>query len=1444
MSCQRASDTSFWPDRGDCLTYRDLTLLFEQTILSIGPSSIFLIASLFRACVLLRRDTKVSYGALAASQTALLALWLVHRQAGTPAAAPAAALGLAAAIAASGLSALERSRSVRPSTIIVVYLALSSLLDIVQTRTLWLRGTVPTIAIVFTLNLVFKLILFSLETRNKQKHLKMPYREWPPESLASVVSRTLFWWLNVLMIRGYRTVLGIGDLFPVDSELSSHYLARKAHDAWASRVLVGKYSLMSTIMWCFRSSFSMIIFPRLLMTGFKFAQPFLLRRVVALLGEPESQTRTEAGRLLIAATALVYVGLAFTNAHFRHHIYRSMTMVRGALVAMIFDVSLKLSASALEKSTAVTLMSTDIDRIVYGLEDFDNLFAAPIEIGLAIYLLYRDLGLASLIPVIIAIYLVSTVGAFVIGKVTSRAQKTWIEAVDNRVATTLSAFKSAKAVKMTGVSDAVSALLHNFRRVELDRSKSYRKATTARNAISNFSLIAAPSLTFLAYVFISRATTGISFEPDVAFASLSLISLLSSAIQYWAWAIPAFVASLGSYSRIQDYLLLAEGSAPRQPAIYVEKSDRDAFGSMPEGKPRASSDLLVTIDNASFGYGASLQNVLQDISLQIRAGTVHFLSGSVQSGKSTLLRAMLREVLPRRGHLRCDVSSIAYCAQHPWVPNTSVRDVITATSTLFDQVWFSAVMHACGLDEDCRVLPQGIQTRVGTNGANLSGGQQQRLALARALYSRPRLLLLDDVTSGLDRRTETIVFRRVLGPSGICRTHGIAVVCVTHATQHLGLGDHVWYLNDGKLTKPDFLASLETESDGIRQDTLSHVSPSSETTSGHEIYGNPESSSIPEHEATEDITRQKGDWKVYTYYFQAFGVPFSIAFLTSLAIVAFGIKFPTVWLQWWSEAEAAAPGTRTVYYASIMTAYAGIGLVGLFVSVGLLFIVMVPKAGAIFHQKLLAVVLNAPYYFMSMTDVGTTVNRFSQDLSLIDVQLPGALLQTVDGAYLCIFEAALIISSNKYLTITIPFILGVLYLIQRFYLRNSRQIRLMDIEAKAPMYTAFLEMLSGVETIRAFGWQTHYTEQTFRLLDMSQRPFYLLYCIQRWLNLVLDLFIAALAVLVVALATQVPNALPGALGVALTNVTSFSTSLAYLVQAWAQLETSIGAIARVKTFVSSTPSEKQGDRKQLPPRDWPSEGSIIFDNFTGLYRQPVLRNINLQIQPGEKVAIVGRTGSGKSSLLLSILQMLSVVQGSVTIDGLSLGDIPADTARKALVTMPQAPYTQSLSSVRFNLDPEGSLTDDVLRAALRKVQLEAAVGSCGGLDAAFKSLDLTPGQTRLFSLARTILSGQARGNKGGVVLLDEITAGVDADLEVRMVEAVQEAFANFTVVAVAHRIAAIRDFDRVVVMNTGQIEEVGRIDDLAADPQSAFARLLASSYSQNGAGEAQAEETS
>lgn len=228
--------------------------------------------------------------------------------------------------------------------------------------------------------------------------------------------------------------------------------------------------------------------------------------------------------------------------------------------------------------------------------------------------------------------------------------------------------------------------------------------------------------------------------------------------------------------------------------------------------------------------------------------------------------------------------------------------------------------------------------------------------------------------------------------------------------------------------------------------------------------------------------------------------------------------------------------------------------------------------------------------------------RFSQDISLIDVQLPSALLQFVDGIFLCLIEGVLIVSSNKYLAATVPIALGVLYLIQKYYLRTSRQMRLLDIEAKAPLYTHFLETLDGVSTIRAFGWQKEYQVAASAFLDTSQRPYYLMYCIQRWLNLVLDLVVAGFAILAVALATQLAGSSPGSLGIALTNLLTFSTSLAYLIQAWTVLETSIGSITRVMDFTTTTPVEDNASSSQGIATSKAQRGNVTISNITASYR--------------------------------------------------------------------------------------------------------------------------------------------------------------------------------------------------------------------------------------------------
>jgi ATP-binding cassette subfamily C (CFTR/MRP) protein 1 len=224
-------------------------------------------------------------------------------------------------------------------------------------------------------------------------------------------------------------------------------------------------------------------------------------------------------------------------------------------------------------------------------------------------------------------------------------------------------------------------------------------------------------------------------------------------------------------------------------------------------------------------------------------------------------------------------------------------------------------------------------------------------------------------------------------------------------------------------------------------------------------------------------------------------------------------------------------------------------------------------------------------------------------MTLIDTQLPGAIMQTLDGALTCVAELILIAVVSQYMAILAPFLVVLLYYLQKYYLHTSRQMRLLDIEAKSPLYSNFLEAQSGVVTIRAFGWQKIWKDRNIKLLDESQRPYYLLYCIQRWLNLVLDLVVAAFAVVVMTLATQLDHGISGgSLGVAFINILSFSSSLAYLITAWTQLETSIGAIARVRSFEASTPSEvHEGDVQDLPDR-WPDKGAVEFSDLLGGYK--------------------------------------------------------------------------------------------------------------------------------------------------------------------------------------------------------------------------------------------------
>lgn len=374
-----------------------------------------------------------------------------------------------------------------------------------------------------------------------------------------------------------------------------------------------------------------------------------------------------------------------------------------------------------------------------------------------------------------------------------------------------------------------------------------------------------------------------------------------------------------------------------------------------------------------------------------------------------------------------------------------------------------------------------------------------------------------------------------------------------------------------------------------------------------------------------DLSRRTGDTRIYLYYIQTCGLLIWAAFCVNQATASFTENFPQVWVSWWTRDG----GHQLPLYLSVYAVLALASLLLMMSGIWLVCLVLMPISAVRLHKRLLDSVMNAPLSFFASTDTGITLNRFSQDMSLIDMSLPITMHSTITALFDSMAKLALISTGSSYMAITIPFTLLTIYLIQDVYLKTSRQLRFLDLECKSAVYSHFLETLDGVPTIRAFGWQHASRETQNKNLDRSQRPYYMLFCVQRWLTLVLDLMVTAIAVIIVTLALQLRSTTSaGLLGIALNNVLGFNRTLTDLVVSWTGLETSLGAIARIKTFSEVTPSEKKPGEDHALPHDWPWTGEVQINNVSATYGSSIraFDDVNMSIPSGQKIGICGRTG--------------------------------------------------------------------------------------------------------------------------------------------------------------------------------------------------------------------------
>ncbi|KFY10231.1 hypothetical protein V491_07753 [Pseudogymnoascus sp. VKM F-3775] len=1398
VPCALETDNTFGPVVKGCRDDFDFTLLFEQGIMTMAPAAFLLLLMLPRIYQLNMLDLKTTRNWVywskcivlllsAGLQLAILVLWIVSSGRRNKTSIASSSVTFASALLLCVLSHFEHTRTVRPSTIIETYLFFSIGFDAVQLRTLWNRS-VTTLAAILSASLVVKIAVLVLEAKSKKDILTKSYSNLSPETTSGIFGRSTFYWIKPLLMAGFTSTISIDESPPLDKELSSESLHNRLQRTWDRSSHSKSHALAMATLRSFWTSLLAAVVPRLCLIGFNYSQPFLINRVIDFIGETGDTSSANNGYGLIGATALIYIGIAISTAIYKHKTYRVITMIRSALVSIVYSKTLIIEDGAFDNAAALTLMSTDVDRIASSLQTVHEIWANVIELSIAIYLLQRQVGVATVVTV--GLVIMGTLISTQLSKRMGPNQALWNKAVQHRVTVTSTALGSIKGIKLMGLTEHMAQQIQDLRVAELELSKAFRRLIAWMNLNSNFTSLVSPFATF-AVVYGVRGSLNVA----QAFTSLSIITLLTSPLSSLLSSLPSFAAGLGCFDRIQKYLLSPQRPDHREfPKITVSSIDKGLPDPSTE-KPSLHSlepfpissicnaqipreKYILSARSCTFGE----PSVLHDIDLQVESSSLTIIMGPNGSGKSMLLKGLIGELEIRKGSLFINTNSVAYCAQDSWLINASIQQNITGSSIGLpeDPIWYQTVLNSCALDID---LASTVE-------------KDQKIALARALYSRKALLVLDDIFSGLDLRTSNLIFERVFSRNGLVRRLGMTVVLATHAVRLLPLADHIVVLtSSGTIEKQGRFEVLGLSNAGVHDVVGAH-----DTNHQNNLVDEP-TNTIPQTKSTlrnvADINRRTGDLTIYKYYWDSIGLKKGLIYLALYVGYVFFYKFPQVWLQFWTEANERSSGVNSKLY---------LGIYGLLTGLSIFFV---------------WVTIWAPFAFFTETDNGVTLNRFSQDKQLVDQALPSAAFTTTFSVMCCIAEAALISSGAGLVAVTIPPTVVILYVLQKFYLRTSRQLRFLDLEAKAPLYTQFTETLDGLHTIRAFGWEGAYQERNSDLLNTSQKPYYHMCCIQRWLNLILDLLVAGVAVMLVAIATQgqwVTSS--GAIGVALNNVLGFNMSLSALINSWTTLETSLGAISRLKNFEQEAESENQPYEIGKPPEDWPVKGTIVFENVTSSLQQVlrgskcrvpvltyhcsassdiILRDISISIKAGEKIGICGRTGSGKSSLILAILRLLSIRSGSITIDSVDISSIPRAAVRSRITTIPQDPVFLP-SSIRSNLDPHCCSNDEAITTALFRVGLWTVVETHGGLNTDIAQLPLSHGQKQMLCLARAMLA------KSTILILDEATSSMDVEMEGLLRDILTKEFRNYTVLAVAHRIDMIAGFDKILVMDGGRVK--------------------------------------
>ncbi|XP_050964335.1 ATP-binding cassette sub-family C member 9 isoform X3 [Labeo rohita] len=888
-------------------------------------------------------------------------------------------------------------------------------------------------------------------------------------------------------------------------------------------------------------------------------------------------------------------------------------------------------------------------------------------------------------------------------------------------------------------------------------------------------------------------------------------------------------------------------------------------------RPTETEDVAVQVNDGFFTWGSNL-STLSDINIRIPTGQLTMIVGQVGCGKSSLLLAMLGEMQTISGKVYWSNKnrySVAYAAQKSWLLNATVEENITF-GIAFNKQRYKAVIDACSLQPDIDLLPFGDQTEIGERGINLSGGQRQRICVARALYQNTNIVFLDDPFSALDIHLSDHLMQE--GILKFLQDDKRTVVLVTHKLQYLIHADWIIAMKDGSVLREGTLKDIQTHDVELyehwktlmnRQDQEleKETEMESQTTLERKtlrraFYSREAKNQVDDEDEEEEVEeddddnmstttsrRSKIPWKMCCRYLSSGG--FLMVFLMVSSKLAKHSVMVAIdyWLAYWTSSNTRNQSLTDAFVNATNYTQNDDNLIAEHRSYVPVFIILCGAAIALclitsltveflgvaaatnLHHNLLNKIIHAPIRFFDVTPLGQILNRFSADTNIIDQHIPPTLESLTRSTLLCLSAIGVIAFVTPAFLIALVPLAVAFYFIQKYFRVASKDLQDLDDSTQLPLLCHFSETAEGLTTIRAFRHEARFKQRMLELTDTNNTAYLFLSAANRWLEVRTD-YLGAVIVLTAAVAAIWTSPESSLVGLGLTYALTVTNYLNWVVRNLADLEVQMAAVKKVDSFLSTESENYEGsmDVSQVP-EDWPQHGEIKIHDLCVRYDtmlKPVLKHVNAHINPGQKVGICGRTGSGKSSLSLAFFNMVDVFDGRIVIDGIDICKLPLQTLRSRLSIILQDPVLFS-GSIRLNLDPERTCTDDRLWEALEIAQLKNMVKSLpGGLDAVVTEggENFSVGQRQLFCLARAFV------RKSSILIMDEATASIDMATENILQKVVMTAFADRTVVTIAHLVSSILEAEQVLVFSSGTLAECDSAPNLLAQEDSLFSILV------------------